>query len=110
DATRSSGYYRTGQAKRPPASKLDRESQFVVAMHQHKSWLWGPLSLIGLSLAVATVAVDQVHKWWMLSVFGIQGKGRVAVTPFFDLEYVRNTGVSYGLFLQETRQGQWILA
>jgi signal peptidase II len=31
------------------------------------------------------------------------------VTPFLDLEYVKNTGVSYGLFLQETRQGQWIL-
>src|SRR5262249_42892028 len=37
------------------------------------------------------------------------GRGRVAVTPFLDLEYVKNTGVSYGLFLQESRQGQWVL-
>jgi len=33
----------------------------------------------------------------------------VTVTPFLDLEYVKNTGVSYGLFLQESRGGQWIL-
>ena len=82
----------------------------MVAMHQRKTWLWGPLSLLGLSLTVAIVVLDQVHKWWMLSVFDIQSKGRVAVLPFLDLEFVKNTGVSYGLFLQNTRQGQWILA
>jgi len=82
----------------------------MVAMHQHKPWLWGPLSLLGLGLATTTLVIDQVHKWWMLSVYDIQGKGRVAVLPFLDLEFVKNTGVSYGLFLQNTRQGQWILA
>jgi len=82
----------------------------MVAMHQHKPWLWGPLSLLGLSLAVAILVVDQVHKWWMLSVYDIQAKGRVTVLPFLDLEFVKNTGVSYGLFLQNTRQGQWLLA
>jgi signal peptidase II len=46
----------------------------------------------------------------MLGVFDIQNKGRVAVFPFLDLEFVKNTGVSYGLFLQNTRQGQWLLA
>jgi signal peptidase II len=82
----------------------------MVAMHQRKPWLWGPLSLLGLGLAVTTVGLDQVHKWWMLTAFDIQSKGRVAVLPFLDLEFVKNTGVSYGLFLQNTRQGQWILA
>ena len=82
----------------------------MVAMHQHKPWLWGPLSLLGLGIAIVTVALDQVHKWWMLGVYEIQNKGRVAVTPFLDLVYVKNTGISYGLFLQERRQGQWMLA
>jgi signal peptidase II len=82
----------------------------MVAMHRHKPWLWGPLSPLGLSLTATTIVLDQVHKWWMLSVFDIQSKGRVAVLPFLDLEFVKNTGVSYGLFLQNTRQGQWILA
>ena len=64
---------------------------------------------MGVAVAGATMIVDQAHKWWMLNAFDIQGKGRVTVTPFLDLEYVKNTGVSYGLFLQETRRGQWIL-
>jgi len=82
----------------------------MVAMHHQKSWLWGPLSRLGIGLAIAIVVIDQVHKWWMLNVYDIQSKGRVAVTPFLDLEFVKNTGVSYGLFLQDTRQGQWALA
>jgi len=81
----------------------------MVVMHQGKPWLWGPLSHLGVAVAGATMIVDQAHKWWMLNAFDIRGKGRVAVTPFLDLEYVKNTGVSYGLFLQESRQGQWIL-
>ena len=46
----------------------------------------------------------------MLAVYGIQNKSRVAITPFLDLVYVKNTGISYGLLLQDTRQGQWLLA
>jgi signal peptidase II len=46
----------------------------------------------------------------MLLVYRIEEKGRVAVTPFLDLIYVKNLGVSYGLFLQESRWGQWLLA
>jgi signal peptidase II len=61
-------------------------------------------------MAVVVAAIDQVHKWWMLTVYGIREGQRVTVLPFLDLEYVRNTGVSYGLFLQNSRQGQWLLA
>ena len=46
----------------------------------------------------------------MLGVYAIQSRGRVAVTPFLDLVFVKNTGISYGLLLQENRQGQWLLA
>jgi len=60
-------------------------------------WLWGPLSRLGLSIAVVTLAVDQAHKWWMLAIFGIEEKGRVPVLPFLDLVYVKNLGISYGL-------------
>ena len=77
---------------------------------QKKPWLWGPLSLLGLGLAAFVVLVDQLHKGWMLGPFDIQSKGRVPIAPFLDLVFVKNTGVSYGLFLQNSRQGQWILA
>jgi signal peptidase II len=82
----------------------------MVATHQRKPWLWGPLSPLGLSLATATIAIDQAHKWWMLAVYGMREGDRVAVLPFLDLEFVRNTGVSYGLFTMNSTMGQWFWA
>jgi signal peptidase II len=77
---------------------------------QRKPWLWGPLSPCGVGMALFILGLDQAHKAWMLAIYRIQEKGRIAVTPFFDLVFVKNTGVSYGLFLQDTPQGQWLLA
>jgi signal peptidase II len=77
---------------------------------QHRPWLWGPLSPLGICLAVLTLAVDQAHKWWMLLVYRIEDRGRIAVTPFLDVIYVKNLGISYGLFLQDGPWGQWLLA
>jgi signal peptidase II len=82
----------------------------MAVVQQRKSWLWGPLSAFGIGLAILVVVLDQAHKWWMLEVYRIQDRGRVAITPFLDLVFVKNTGISYGLLLQETRQGQWLLA
>lgn len=73
-------------------------------------WLWGPFSRLGVGIALVILVIDQAHKWWMLAVYGIESRGRVTVTPFLDLVFVKNTGVSYGLFLQESQQGQWLLA
>jgi signal peptidase II len=77
---------------------------------QRSSWAWGPLSSTGVSIALLTFGFDQAHKWWMLIIYRIQDKGRVTVTPFLDLTFVKNTGVSYGLFLQDRPEGQWLLA
>jgi signal peptidase II len=77
---------------------------------QGKSWLWGPLSPLGLSVAAAVLAADQAHKGWMLLVYSIREGERVTVTPFLDIVYVKNLGVSYGLFTQDSREGQWLLA
>mgnify|MGYP002684968237 CR=1 FL=1 len=35
---------------------------------------------------------------------------RVYVLPFLDIVYVKNLGVSYGLFTQDGRLGQWLLS
>lgn len=60
-------------------------------------WLWGPWSRLGLWIAVATLVIDQAHKWWMIVVYRIADKGRVTVTPFLDLVFVKNLGISYGI-------------
>jgi signal peptidase II len=74
------------------------------------SWLWGPWSALGVGICAATFVLDQAHKWWMLAVYDIKAKGRVAVTPFMDWAYVKNIGISYGLFNQGSMTGQYVLA
>jgi len=80
-------------------SDIDRQSLF-----------WGPFSRPGLTVALATFVLDQVHKWWMLLGYDIRAKGRVAVTPFMDLVFVLNQGVSYSFLTGSGQKWQWALA
>lgn len=73
-------------------------------------WLWGPTSQVALKVAAITFAADQAHKWWMLLVYRIEEKGRVALTSFFDLVFVKNTGISYSLLDGDTYTWQLVLA
>lgn len=78
--------------------------------HNHSGWLWGPYSRLALVVAGVTCAIDQAHKWWMLLVYEIQDKGRVTVTSFFDLVFVKNTGISYSMFDSSSQSWQYALA
>jgi signal peptidase II len=71
-----------------------------------RQWLWGPLSLLGLTIAVLTVLADQASKLWLLFVYDVGAKGTVTVTPFFDLVLVWNRGISYGLLTQDSQLGR----
>ena len=71
--------------------------------------LWGRLTRWGLAVALATAAIDQATKLWLLYVFDIRAKIPVRITPFLDLVLVWNKGISYGLFQQEGAFGQWAL-
>lgn len=82
----------------------------MMASSGMKAWFWGPWSRIGFGFALVTLVADQLHKWWMLEIYRIQEKGRVAVTWFLDLVFVKNTGISYSLFDQDSFTGQLLLA
>jgi signal peptidase II len=73
-------------------------------------WIWGPYSRLGLAVATATFVVDQANKWWMLDVYGLPARGRVMVTSFLDVVYVKNVGISYSLLNQNSFGGQLLLA
>lgn len=73
-------------------------------------WLWGPYSALAFKVAAITFALDQAHKAWMLLIYRIQDKGRVTVTPFFDLVFVKNTGISYSLLDDDGTHWQLLLA
>ncbi|MFN0219031.1 MAG: signal peptidase II [Hyphomicrobium sp.] len=73
-------------------------------------YFWGRWSGLGLAIAFVTAAIDQAHKYWMLNVYNIESKGRVEITPFFDLVYVKNVGISYSMFEADSHEGQLALA
>jgi signal peptidase II len=75
----------------------------------YRSLLWGPFTRLGLAVAVAAAAIDQVIKLWLIFVTDLGARGAVALTPFLDLVLTWNTGISYGLFPQEGPLGQWAL-
>lgn len=67
------------------------------------------LRRLGIAAAAIALIADQAFKLWLLFGYGIETRGGVRVTPFFDLVLVWNTGISYGLFPSEGTFGQTVL-
>jgi len=64
---------------------------------------------LGLIAALATLALDQASKLFLLFVYGLPSAYPVRLGPYFDLTVVWNRGISYGLFQQDTALGRWLL-
>jgi len=64
---------------------------------------------IGLWVGALFLIFDVVSKWWVVHVYELIDRGRVRIFPHFDLVFVKNKGVSYGMFTQDSQSGQWIL-
>jgi signal peptidase II len=73
------------------------------------TYLWGPLSRLGLIVALVSAAIDQAVKLWLVLGFDLGSRGRVPITPFLDIVLIWNKGISYGLFQQDSDLGQWAL-
>jgi signal peptidase II len=74
-----------------------------------RGYAWGPLTRIGVVVAAVVCAIDQAVKLWLLNVFDLANRGIVHITPFLDFVLTWNTGISYGLFPQESDLGQYVL-
>ena len=61
---------------------------------------------LGLGLAVAVLALDQIVKAWLTPALTAQA---IAVTPFFNLVMVWNRGISFGMFQGGGEWQRWIL-
>lgn len=53
---------------------------------------------LGLTAALAALAFDQAHKFWMLHIFDVAARPPMTLTPFLDVVLSWNYGVSYSLF------------
>jgi len=74
-----------------------------------RGYLYGPLTRLGLVAAVLACALDQASKLWLLFSFDLANRGIVHLTPFLDFVLTWNTGISYGLFQQESEAGRIVL-
>jgi len=74
-----------------------------------KHYLHGRFSALGFVVALATLAVDQATKYWVLYGFDLLNRGAAAVAPGVDFALTWNRGISYGWFQQETDLGRWLL-
>ncbi len=72
--------------------------------------LWGPLSGLGVAIALVAFLADRLSKWWLMDVFRIEDRVIVEVLPFFNLVMVWNKGISYGLFQADSVTGIAVLA
>lgn len=74
-----------------------------------RPWFAGPLTLRGGLLAAAILVFDQASKLYLVHVYDLGSRGRVALAPFVDLVLTWNTGISYGLLQQDGTLGRWLL-
>ncbi len=64
---------------------------------------------LSIIVALATLALDQASKLYLLFVFDLFLHEPVALGPFVELIVVWNRGISYGLLQQDTDLGRWLL-
>ena len=72
------------------------------APHDARAW-WAEarrnrLFALGLALSILTVFLDQVSKLAILYAVRLPTRHQIDLGPVFDLTYVENRGVSFGLF------------
>jgi signal peptidase II len=71
--------------------------------------LWGAYSGFGLVIAVLALAADQLNKYWMIEIYQLGARGRVAVTSYLDLVMLWNPGISFGQLPQDSDLGRYLL-
>ena len=64
---------------------------------------------LGLIIAILAFFIDQLSKWWILA-FVMNPPKVISVTPFFNLVFAWNKGVSFGMFNDQGDSGAWILS
>ena len=65
------------------------------------------LRALGLALAAAIYAVDQLVKWHLMDNIMLPLVEKIELLPFFDLRFTRNYGVSLGLLTAESVEMRW---
>ena len=70
------------------------------------------LRALGLGIAALVIVLDQLSKYWVLNGLHLRDApmGHIELSPVFDLTFVWNTGVSFGLFKAGSLAGRLALS
>jgi signal peptidase II len=63
----------------------------------------------GLSLAAFVLLADQISKWWVIDIIELPQRGAIEVSGVFDLTFVKNFGVSFGMLRASGDIERWAL-
>jgi signal peptidase II len=68
--------------------------------------------VFGLSISAIILVLDQISKYWVLNILKLreQPLGHIELSNIFDLTFVWNTGVSFGLFSADNLLGRLLLS
>lgn len=69
----------------------------------------GRLGWTAYGLAAAVIALDQAVKYWIVYVYELPSRLSVPVAGPFQLTFVMNRGVSFGLFRADQDTTRWAL-
>jgi len=67
------------------------------------------MSRVAYAIAALVFLIDQLAKYWIIHVVGLEALGTVPVFPVFSLTWVENRGVSMGMLTADTEVGRWML-
>ena len=74
-----------------------------------QSYLWGPFSRLGLTVALLAGVADQASKLWLLFGFQLESRAPVRVGRFVYLVLTWNSGISFALSQQRGLLGAFAL-
>jgi signal peptidase II len=63
----------------------------------------------GLVIALLVFVLDQTTKWVVTYPLQLEFRQVIEIVDFFDLRWVKNTGVSLGLLSADGELGRWLL-
>ena len=64
---------------------------------------------LAYAIALAVLALDQLSKFWVMTVLDLSHRAALQILPFFRLTFVDNPGVSFNLLRADTDVGRWLL-
>ncbi len=69
----------------------------------------GSMSRMGLIIALCALVLDRISKWWIMDVLELPKIQMIKILPIFNLQWVENRGVSFGMFAADGDFGRWVL-